>query len=101
MKSNEFADFSRWSPGQLQRAEIAAGAFLKGNISQIAHDFEKRLGLIRQVSDRMRMKNVSFEERVICLSMIEELSKGMEQTAHDLFELAVQPSVANMVHDLQ
>ena len=101
MKSNELADFSRWSPGQLQRAETAAGAFLKGNISQIAYDFEKRLALIRQVTERMRMKDVSFEERVICLSMIEELSKGMEQTAHDLFELAVQPSVANMVHDIQ
>ena len=101
MKTTEFADFSLWSSGQLQRAETAASAFLKGNISQIAYNFEKRLGLIRQVTDRMRMKNVSFEERVICLSMIEELSKGMEQTAHDLFELAVQPSVANMVHGLQ
>lgn len=101
MKSPLLADFSCWSPGQLQRAETAAGAFLKTNMGKIAHDFEMRLRLIRQVTDRMRMANVSFEERMICLSMIEELSKGMEQTAHDLFELGVQPTVANMMHDLE
>ena len=90
-------DFNRWSPLELRKAEIAAVEFLNSNIGEIALTFEKRLKLIRQVSTRMKSADAGFEERMMCLSMIQELSQGLQESAREFFEIGCQPSVASLI----
>lgn len=90
-------DFNHWSPQELQKAEIAAIDFLNSNIGEIAQTFEKRLKLIRQVAARMKSGEAGFEERMMCLSMIQELSQGLQESAREFFEIGCQPSVANLI----
>lgn len=90
-------DFNRWSPQELQRAEAAAIDFLNTNIGDIALTFEKRLKLLRNVTSRMRCEDACFEERMLCLSMIQELSQGLEESAREFFEIGCQPSVAHLM----
>ena len=90
-------DFHHWSPQELQEAELAAIDFLNSNIDEIAQTFEKRLKLLRQVASRMRSGEVGFEERMMCLSMIQELSQGLQESAREFFEIGCQPSVANLI----
>ena len=94
-------DFTKWSPQELQKAESAAISFLNNNIGEIAETFEKRVRLIRQVSARMKSDGVGFEERMMCLSIIQELSQGLEESAREFFEIGCQPSVAKMMTDLE
>ncbi len=93
-------DFTRWSPHELQRAQYAAIDFVNGNIGEIAMTFEKRLALIRRVTSRMKSCDIGFEERMVCLSMIQELSQGLEESAREFFEIGCSPTVANTVNRL-
>lgn len=90
-------DFTRWSPRELQKAESAAIEFLNDNISAIASTFEKRLSLLSRITHRLKSAEAGFEERMMCLSMIQELSQGLEESAREFFEIGCQPSVANMM----
>jgi hypothetical protein len=85
---------------ELRKAELAAVEFLNSNIGEIALTFEKRLKLIRQVSARMKSPETGFEERMLCLSMIQELSQGLQESAREFFEIGCQPSVANLISGL-
>lgn len=94
-------DFTRWSAQELQKAELAAIEFLNSNIGDIAQTFERRLKLLRQVSDRMKSDTSDFEDRMLCLSMVQELAVGLEQSAREFFEIGCQPRVAVMVKQLE
>lgn len=87
-------DFNRWSPHELQKAESAAMDFLNENISAIALTFEKRIKLIRSITERMKSSNVGFEERMLCLTMIQDLSQGLGESAREFFEIGCVPTVA-------
>lgn len=45
----------------------------------------------------MKSAGVGFEERMMCLSMIQELSQGLAESAREFFEIGCQPSVANLI----
>ncbi|MGI8742750.1 MAG: hypothetical protein ACR2NN_09295 [Bryobacteraceae bacterium] len=90
-------DFDNWSPRELRNAEAAAIEFLNGNIIDIATTFEKRLGLMQRVTARLKSDEAGFEERMMCLSMIQELAQGLEESAQEFFDIGCQPSVANIV----
>ncbi len=90
-------DFAKWSERELQNAENAAIDFLNENIGDIAGTFEKRIRLIRRLALRMKCPETGFEERMLCLSMIQELAQGLGDSAQEFFEIACQPSVANIV----
>ena len=90
-------DFTKWSARELQNAEVAAIDFLNDNVVDIAVTFEKRLGLMRRVAARMKSTEAGFEERMMCLSMIQELGQGLGESAKEFFEIGCQPSVANIV----
>ncbi|MDQ6760259.1 MAG: hypothetical protein M3Z32_10410 [Acidobacteriota bacterium] len=90
-------DFAKWSDRELQNAENAAIHFLNQNIGDIAVTFEKRLRLIHRLAVRMKCARTGFEERMMCLSMIQELAQGLGDSAQEFFEIGCQPSVANIV----
>lgn len=94
-------NFNRWSPRELQRAEAAAIEFLNANIGDIAQTFDRRLRLLRNVVTRMRCEDAGFEERMLCLSMIQELSQGLEESAREFFEIGCQPSVASLMKGIE
>ncbi len=90
-------DFNRWSQQELQRAETAAIDFLNDHIAEIAQTFERRVKLVREVTARMKASHATFEDRMLCLSMIQELSQGLTESAREFFEIGCQPSVAKIV----
>ena len=90
-------DFTKWSSRELRNAEVAAIDFLNDNIESIAATFEKRLGLMRRTAARMRSSEAGFEERMMCLSMIQELAQGLADSAQEFFEIGCQTSVANIL----
>ena len=93
-------DFTRWSQRELQKAETAAIEFLNNNIADIANTFDNRLKLLRRITARLRSAEAGFEERMLCLSMIQELSQGLGESAREFFEIGCQPSVAKLVRRL-
>ena len=93
----EYPDFSKWSPQELQKAELAAVDFLNDNVADIAGTFEKRLVIIRRIVGLLKSEGVSFEQRMMYLSMIEELSNGLGESAREFFEIGCIPSVANLL----
>lgn len=93
----EYPDFSKWSPQELQKAELAAVDFLNENVADIAGTFEKRLTIIRRIVGLLKTDGVSFEQRMMYLSMIEELSTGLGESAREFFEIGCIPSVAHML----
>ena len=100
MDSPLLPDFNRWSPLELRKAETAAVDFLNANIGEIAETFEKRLKLIRQISTRMKASDTGFDERMLCLSIIQELSQGLQESAREFFEIGCQPRVAKLISGL-
>lgn len=90
-------DFDKWSQRELRNAEAAAIEFLNDNIVDIATTFEKRLGLMQRVTARLKSDSAGFQERMMCLSMIQELAQGLEESAQEFFDIGCQPSVANIV----
>lgn len=89
-------DFDRWSQRELHKAEAAAIEFLKNNSVDIANTFEKRLALMLRVTARLKTPDADFEERMMCLSMLQELAQGLEESAREFFDIGCQPSVANI-----
>ena len=92
----EYPDFAKWSPQELQKAELAAVDFLNDNVLDIAGTFERRLAIIKRVVGLLKSEGVGFEQRMMYLTMIEELSAGLGHSAREFFEIGCQPSVANM-----
>lgn len=93
----EYPDFSKWSPQELQKAELAAVDFLNDNVADIAGTFEKRLTIIKRIVGLLKSEGVSFDQRMMYLSMIEELSNGLGESAREFFEIGCIPSVANLL----
>jgi hypothetical protein len=93
----EYPDFTSWSAQELQKAELAAVDFLNDNIVDIANTFEKRLLIIKRIVGLLRSEGVPFEQRMMYLTMIEELSQGLGQSAREFFDIGCIPSVANML----
>jgi hypothetical protein len=90
-------DFTRWSTQELHKAENAAIEFLNGNIETIADTFDKRLCVLERVSARMRSPEIDFEERMLCLAAIQELSEGLGESARQFFEIGSSPAVASVI----
>jgi hypothetical protein len=90
-------DFVNWSPEELRKAETAAQEFLGENSGDIAATFEQRLALLAQATAWFRLRSVGFEERMLCLSLIQELSRGLADSAGEFFEMGCAPAVANLV----
>jgi len=93
----EYPDFAKWSPQELQKAELAAVDFLNDNVHDIAGTFEKRLAIIKRIVGLLKAEGVGFEQRMMYLTMIEELSAGLGQSAREFFEIGCLPSVANLL----
>lgn len=93
----EYPDFTKWSAQELQKAELAAVDFLNDNIVDIAGTFEKRLTIIRRMVGLLKSEGVGFEQRMMYLTMIEELSQGLAESAREFFDIGCVPSVANML----
>jgi hypothetical protein len=96
---SETPDFGSWTPRELDQAENAAIEFLTQNIDGIADTFDKRASLIRRVIAMMRCGDATFEERMMYLSLLQEIAASVSQSARDFFEIGCVPRVANMVRD--
>lgn len=100
MKSmSDLPDFSSWSPSELEEAENAAIEFLNQNIDGIADTFDKRASLIRRVIGMMRSGDATFEERMMYLSLLQEIAASVSESARDFFEIGCVPRVAHMVSE--
>jgi hypothetical protein len=92
-------DFASWTPRQLEQAENAAIEFLNQNIEGIADTFDKRASLIRRVIAMMRSGDATFEERMMYLSLLQEIAASVSESARDFFEIGCVPRVAHIVRD--
>jgi catabolite regulation protein CreA len=92
-------DFGSWTPRQLAAAENAAIEFLNQNINGIADVFDKRASLIRRVITMMRSGDATFEERMMYLSLLQEIAASVSESARDFFEIGCVPHVAHIVRD--
>lgn len=95
----EIPDYGSWTPRELKEAESAAIAFLNDNIEGIADTFDKRASMIRRVIGMMRSGDATFEERMMYLSLLQEIAASLSESARDFFEIGCVPRVANMVRD--
>ena len=97
----QYPDFTKWSAQELQKAELAAMDFLNDNITEIAETFEKRLKILQRILGLLKTEGISFEQRMMYLSMIQELATGLGDSAREFFEIGCVPSVANMVQQIR
>ena len=95
----ELPDFGSWTPRQLAEAENAAIEFLNQNIGGIADTFDKRASLIRRVIAMMRSGDATFEERMMYLSLLQEIAASVSESARDFFEIGCVPRVAHLVKE--
>jgi hypothetical protein len=93
----EYPDFDKWSQQELRKAELAAVDFLNDNIVDIAETFDKRLQILRRIVSLLKSEGIPFEQRMMYLTMIDELSHGLGQSAREFFDIGCIPSVANML----
>jgi len=96
---SDLPDFSSWTRKELARAESAAIDFLKENIDGIAETFDKRASLIRRVIAMMRSADATFEERMMYLSLLQEIAASVSESARDFFEIGCGPRVAHIVSE--
>jgi hypothetical protein len=96
---SELPDFGSWSPQDLLKAENAAIEFLNENIEGIADTFDKRLALMRRVTGMMRDSEATFEDRMLYLSLLEEIAVSVRESAHEFFEIGCIPRVASIVRE--
>jgi len=96
----QYPDFTGWSPQELQKAELAAVDFLNDNIGEIVGTFEKRLAIIKRLLTLLKADGIGFEQRMMYLSMVQELAAGLADSAREFFEIGCVPSVANMVQQI-
>jgi hypothetical protein len=94
---SDLPDFGSWTPRELELAEVAAIDFLNENIDGIAETFDKRASLIRRVIAMMRSADATFEERMMYLSLLQEIAASVSESARDFFEIGCQPRVAHIV----
>lgn len=93
----ELPDFDLWTARELEQAENAAIEFLNENIEGIADTFDKRASLIRRVIGMMRSGDATFEERMMYLSLLQEIAVSVSESARDFFEIGCVPRVAHLV----
>ncbi len=93
----EYPDFAKWSAQELQKAELAAVDFLSDNACDIAGTFEKRLTIIKRIVSLLKSEGISFDQRMMYLTMIDELSLGLANSAREFFDIGCGPSVASML----
>ena len=96
----QYPDFTRWSPQELQKAELAAVDFINDNIGEIVGTFEKRVAIIKRLLALLKSDGIGFEQRMMYLSMVQELAEGLAESAREFFEIGCVPSVANMVQQI-
>jgi len=89
-------DFAKWSSDEIHKAELAAADFLDENVGEIADTFEKRLTIIRRIVALLKT-DITFNQRMNYLAMIEELSTGLGQSAREFFDIGCGPSVAGLL----
>ena len=92
-------DFGSWTPQELEVAENAAIEFLNQNIDGIADTFDKRASLIRRVIGMMRSGDATFEERMMYLSLLQEIATSVSESAREFFEIGCVPRVAHIVNE--
>lgn len=97
----EFSDFERWSPQELQRAERVAMEFLDENIQGIADTFDQRIALLRRLTGMLRSGDCSFEDRMLYLSLLEEIATSVSDSARDFFNIGSGPRVAKLIREEQ
>ncbi len=95
----DLPDFGSCTPRELEQAENAAIEFLNQNIEGIADNFDKRASLIRRVIGMMRSGDATFEERMMYLSLLQEIAASVSESARDFFEIGCVPRVAHLVRD--
>jgi hypothetical protein len=94
---SDLPDFDSWTPQDLLCAESAAIDFLNENIDGIAETFDKRASLIRRVIAMMRSADATFDERMMYLSLLQEIAASVSESARDFFEIGCRPRVAHIV----
>jgi len=99
IEMSDLPDFGSWTPRELEAAEIAAIEFLNQNIEGIADTFDKRASLIRRVIGMMRSEDATFEERMMYLSLLQEIATSVSESARDFFEIGCVPHVAHIVNE--
>ncbi len=75
----ETPDFSSWTPRELEQPENAANECHR-------HD-----------AHMMRSGDATFEERMMYLSLLQEIAAAVSESARDFFEIGCVPRVANIV----
>jgi len=95
----EFSDFERWSPQDLQQAERVAMDFLAENIEGIADTFDQRISLLRRLTGMLRAPETAFEDRMLYLSLLEEIATSVSDSARDFFNIGAGPGVAKIIRN--
>lgn len=95
----EFSDFERWSPQELRRAERVAMEFLQENIAGIADTFDQRIGLLRRLTGMLRSDEAGFEDRMLYLSLLDEIATSISESARDFFNIGSGPRVAKLIRE--
>jgi hypothetical protein len=95
----EFSDFERWSPQELRQAERVAMEFLQENVAGIADTFDQRIGLLRRLTGMMRSEDSTFEDRMLYLSLLDEIATSISESARDFFNIGSGPRVAKLIRD--
>lgn len=96
----DFSEYERWSPQELQAAERVAMEFLNENMCGIADTFEQRIALLRRLTGMLRSGDVSFEDRMLYLSLVQEIAASVSDSAREFFDIGCGPQVARIIRNL-
>jgi hypothetical protein len=95
----EFSDYERWSPQELRKAEQVAMEFLQENVPGIADTFDQRIALLRRLVGMLRSDEASFEDRMLYLSLLDEIATSISESAREFFNIGSGPRVAKLIRD--
>lgn len=96
----DFPEYERWSPQELQQAERVAMEFLNENMAGIADTFDQRIALLRRLTGMLRSGDVSFEDRMLYLSLVQEIATSVSDSARDFFNIGCGPQVARIIRNV-
>lgn len=97
MNPDEKHPYSRWTQGELQKAEVTATRFLEDNSNQIAETLRAKVRFIEALIDRLGSKKTTLDQRLDCFARISEISDLLKEDADGFFSLASQPVVARIL----
>jgi len=96
----DFSEYERWSPQDLQQAEQLAMDFLSENMTSIADTFDQRIALMRRLTGMLRANDLGFEDRMLYLSLLQEIATSMSDSARDFFNIGCGPQVARIIRNV-